>query len=87
MSAESRAESAFLVLAILALFGLLILLIGSLDELTFQPGKHLPRSEAVDEDAAITRPTIPKTKPQRSTLCLDTGRPNTHLRRLPVHLP
>ena len=64
MSAKSRTESAFLVLAILALFGLLILLIGSLDELTFQPGKHLPRSEAVDEDAAITRPTIPKLSPR-----------------------
>jgi hypothetical protein len=64
MSAKSRAESTFLVLAILTLFGLLILLIGSLDELTFQPGKHLPRSEALDEDAAITRPTIPKLSPR-----------------------
>jgi hypothetical protein len=64
MSAKSRAERAFLVLAILALFVLLILLIGSLDELTFQPGKHLPRSEVVDEDVAITRPTIPKLSPR-----------------------
>ncbi|MBU1049804.1 DUF4129 domain-containing protein [Candidatus Bipolaricaulota bacterium] len=50
MSVQSRAGNAFLVLAILALFGLLVLLIGSLDELSFQPGKLLPHAESGSED-------------------------------------
>lgn len=59
MSARSRAEGVFLVLAILTLFGLLILLISSLDELSFQPGKLLPRMEAVEEDEVVIHRTIP----------------------------
>lgn len=57
MSERSRAEGYVLVFAILALFGLLILLIGSLDELSLQPGKRLPGAEAVDEEetASCTR--------------------------------
>lgn len=60
MSARSRAENAFLVLAILALFGLLILLIGSLDELSFQPGKLLPRVESSEDSETISQRVIPK---------------------------
>ncbi|MCK4570732.1 DUF4129 domain-containing protein [Candidatus Bipolaricaulota bacterium] len=60
MSARSRAESAFLVLAILALFGLLILLIGSLDELSFQPGKIPPRIETSEDDETTLQRVIPK---------------------------
>ena len=64
MSARSRAENAFLVLAILALFGLLILLISSLDELSFQPGKLLPRMEAAEEDETVTQRALPKLSPR-----------------------
>ena len=54
MSARSRAKSAFLVFAILALFGFLILLIGSLDELPLQPGRRLPGALAADEEESIS---------------------------------
>lgn len=64
MSARSRAENAFLVLAILALFGLLILLNSSLDELSFQPGKLLPRMEAAEEDETATQRALPKLSPR-----------------------
>jgi hypothetical protein len=60
MSVKSRAESALLVLAILALFGLLVLLIGSLDELTFQPGKRLPHEEVAEEDIALSQRLLPE---------------------------
>jgi Domain of unknown function (DUF4129) len=60
MSVKSRAESALLVLAILALFGLLALLIGSLDELTFQPGKRLPHEEVAEEDVALSQRSLPE---------------------------
>jgi len=60
MSTRSRAESAFLALAILALFGLLILLIGSLSELTFQPGKLLPQAESSEEDESSSQQAVHK---------------------------
>ena len=60
MSARSRAGNAFLVLAILALFGLLIVLIGSLDELSFQPGKVFPRIESSEDDNALSQQTMPQ---------------------------
>jgi|GEM_PF-1226863 len=63
MTARSRAGGVFLVLAILALFGLLSLLIGSLDELTFQPAKRFPRSDMSDKEAEITQQEIPKLGP------------------------
>jgi len=55
MSVKSRAGNAFLILAILTLFGLLILLIGSLDELAFQPGKRLPREESIEEESSLSQ--------------------------------
>lgn len=64
MSVKSRAEGAFLVLAILALFGLLVLLIGSLDELAFQPGKRLPHAEAAVEDETVSQRSFPKLSPR-----------------------
>jgi uncharacterized protein DUF4129 len=64
MSARSRAESTSLVLAILALFGLLILLIGSLDELSFQPGKLLPRMERAEEDETVAQWALSELSPR-----------------------
>ncbi|MEE8592611.1 MAG: DUF4129 domain-containing protein [Candidatus Bipolaricaulota bacterium] len=60
MSTQSRAGSVLLVLAILALFGLLILLIGSLDELSFQPRKHLTQVEPSEEGEPNPQRAMPK---------------------------
>ena len=60
MNARSRAGGVSLVLAILALFGLLMLLIGSLDELSFQPGKYLPQLQSSDEDEPSPQRAVPK---------------------------
>ena len=68
MSARSRAESAFLVFAILALFGLLILLIGSLDELSLQPGKRLPGTMAADEEETVPYQPLPSKLSPRDRL-------------------
>ncbi len=53
MSIRSRVEGTTLVLAVLALFALLVIVIGSLDELSFQPGKLLPRKVVVDDDEGL----------------------------------
>jgi len=60
MSTQSRAGSVLLVLAIFALFGLLILLIGSLDELSFQPRKHLTQVEPSEEGEPNPQRAMPK---------------------------
>lgn len=65
MSTRSRAEGTVLVFAILTLFGLLVLLIGSLDELSLQPGKRLPGTEATDGENTVQRqPVFTKLTPQ-----------------------
>ncbi len=62
MSTRTRAGSVSLVLAILALFGSLILLVSSLDELTFRPGVRLAQLEIPDEpSSAAPRSTAPLT--------------------------
>lgn len=60
MSTRFRAGGVFLVLATLTLFGLLILLIGTLDELSFEPGKRLPHVESSDDEVAGMQQVIPK---------------------------
>lgn len=60
MSARSRAGGVLLVLAIFALFGLLMLLIGSLNELTFQPGKYSPQLESSEWDEPREQQAVPK---------------------------
>jgi len=49
MRARVGPRSVWLAAAILLLFGTLVLLVGSLDQLTFHPGKHLARNAEPDE--------------------------------------
>jgi hypothetical protein len=57
MIVQARAGRLSLAIAVLALFGALILLIGSLDELTFQPGKLFYRAAPSDEYGSVRTQT------------------------------
>jgi cbb3-type cytochrome oxidase subunit 3 len=58
MSARPRAGSIVLIVAVLALFGSLILLIGSLDDLSLRPGRRLPRIESPPDDTEVSAPEL-----------------------------
>ncbi len=51
MSARDGVRSALLAVAVLLLFAALVLLIGSLDRLSFDPGKRIARAEQAEEES------------------------------------
>lgn len=66
MSARDGVRSAFLAAAVLLLFATLVLLIGSLDRLSFDPGKRIARVEQTDEEAVEAQTsTVQLTKKER----------------------
>lgn len=68
MNTRPRAGSALLILAVLVLSGLVILLIASLDELSFQPGRTFPRAGSSEEDSLDLQRTSPSLT-QKEQIC------------------